>query len=197
MSKLLIEGQKVGIDVDDVLCDFSHRLLKWYNSENGTSHNIDDVIEFNMAKVLGISSDQFKREIDAFYDTRFCRYLPAKDGAVDGINRLIEGGNTLYLITSRWDLAKSYTKDWINERFSYANFEDLVFAPNGKKSAVEYFELDCMIDDALHNVWAIIGGGAAPIIMDQPWNRPHEQRSKKDNLCAKLAERVNGWDDIN
>ncbi|MEM4367385.1 MAG: hypothetical protein QW035_04655 [Candidatus Anstonellales archaeon] len=66
----------VAFDLDDVLADFTSKLIEWHNATYGTSFKKNDFFSFRFWEVWGGNERQAFNKILSFYSSDF--FLPDK-----------------------------------------------------------------------------------------------------------------------
>lgn len=104
-----------------------------------------------------------------------------------GLQRLVEMGHEILIITSRPASAVEDTKEWVDFYYKGIPLVDLhILSNNEEKSSVQ---ADILIDDNPPNVVEWAEQGRAALLFDRPWNR-------KTNMIAPITGsiyRVTGW----
>ena len=85
---------RYGLDMDDVICDFTTLACKWHNDKYGTNNTPDDYKSYSLHVPWGCSEDECERRVSLFSD-EFMETLPPIDGAIEGIRRLLQNGKVL------------------------------------------------------------------------------------------------------
>ena len=187
---------RIGIDLDEVLCEFVRGLIDFHNAEFGTSFVYDDFFSFNFWEVWGGSFDDMLLKIKKYHESNYFLNVGVVPGAVDAVRCLSEN-HDLFVITARWDSVKSETLSWLNKYFN-GLFEDVFFINhwsqdkvNGSKGDVcDRLNLDLFIDDyAPYAVDCLRkksdGSFRKVILFNRPWNR--------DVSVPEGVVRVDSW----
>lgn len=90
---------KIGVDIDQVIFNVIEPFLSFYNERFGTQLTIDDVYDYNLAKVLDFSSDELQELFDIFNEGNLLT-LPPVDGALEGVKNLAKE-HEIIAVTSR------------------------------------------------------------------------------------------------
>lgn len=177
--------KKLGVDVDDVLCDFIPSFLKWYNIKHKTNHHPSIIRQYDFEKYLHISRDQTIKEIEAFYDSDiFHSMLPKKHS--QEVLRILSHNYELICVTSRYPQTIDSTQKWVNDH--YPTLIGEIHHTTYKGDLVKRLGITTHIDDAPHHINAISQLGIPVLAYDSHWN----------TSCRfpQNVKRVYGWRDI-
>lgn len=184
----------IGIDFDDVLMDFNHGLMSFYNSRNGTTHVREDVKHYRIERLWGCEPEEVTNVIVDFYDSpAHLETLPLK-GALEAIE-LLSREHELVIVTARPEIVREQTEKWIAKHFPEAfqrifyvnkDFSDLTKKAN-KSDICKELGVELFIDDSFHNARDIANSGIKVLLFDAPWNRGVEHQN---------VERVFTWEEI-
>jgi uncharacterized HAD superfamily protein len=184
----------IGVDMDDVLLDFTEHLLRFVNAKYGTNHQRKDSFNFNLEHVWKVPKEDVDRKILEFYSSKEHNEAPPFPEALDGIRELKAAGHELHLITSKPDILKDVTLRWLrthfSDAFSDAHFMNEFHGTGAKRTKAEVCKLlgvEIFIDDALHNARSISATGIPVLLLDAPWNQ--------EKVEAPIT-RVKSWKDI-
>lgn len=145
---------RVGIDVDNVIVDFTSRFTEEFNKITGKTLNRNDLHKWNLKDVI---NELYNGEIDGeisnellfsgvlFDDLRF------KDNAKEALDRMnLNQSIDIVIITALDESLKEKRINWFKEELPHIKCE-LHF--ESKKSTVhEKKPIDYLIDDGLHNL---------------------------------------------
>lgn len=138
----------VGIDVDDVCVDLLGRWLSLYNAEYDDDLTKEDILDWRIQDYVACGDQIFG------YLHRPDLYDGAQPvpGAIEGIRRLCDEGNTIVFITA---LGYPYEGKlaWL-ERHGLLSFGELVITTNKAMT-----KADVLVDDKLENVLGFGGFG--------------------------------------
>ena len=89
---------KIGIDIDNTICNSSHCVLNYVNERIGTKLQIRDITEYCMENFL---PDEHKHLVsEAFHDKEMWKKVELFPTAKYYINRLINEGYDIYFVTA-------------------------------------------------------------------------------------------------
>lgn len=87
---------KIGIDIDDVIVDTSLTLKKHFLEFEGSIKLIPYIVEIMRGEVPEVAKEFIEKNI-----VKILSLVTLKENSVNIINKLIEEGNQIYIITSR------------------------------------------------------------------------------------------------
>lgn len=158
---------KIGFDVDGVLVDLKKFELEYGSKFFKKKYNMDikNINGFSIKEIFDCTDKQeyeFWKEYIVFYSIKY----PIRPGASEIINKLIEDGNEIFIITSRIKTAEDNAlgalmrfllKDWLKKNNIDINPNNFKFCST-TNSAIEKAEfcknneIDFMIDDDVDNI---------------------------------------------
>jgi len=187
---------RIGIDLDEVLCEFVQGLIKFHNFKYGSNLVFEDFFSFSFEKVWGGSFEEVLVKIGEYHESSFFLNIVPVNGAIDSVNELRKT-HDLFIITARWHSVRDKTLTWLNKYFDGA-FKDVVFVNHwakegGEKSkgdVCDELDLDLFIDDfAPYAVDCYrkrkSGSFRKVILFNKPWNKNEE--------LPRGIIRVNSW----
>tara|TARA_Y100000310_G_scaffold308672_1_gene352033 strand:+ start:698 stop:1297 length:600 start_codon:yes stop_codon:yes gene_type:complete len=185
---------KIGIDLDDVVCEFTRPYLEFHNEKFKTSFEFDEVTSHNLWEVLGLSFEETKLSIKEFQDNHLSvEDFPLFSNVKEFIERLSEN-HTLHFITARPKEIINETKSFLDKNFSNWDF-NLTFS-NGMHDNASLSKADIcvkegigvMVEDNFNFARECAEKGIRVLLFDQPWNR--------DYKCFENIIRVGGWREV-
>ena len=189
---------EIGVDLDDVLGDFTGSLLKYHNHTYGTNAKREDVKTYDAAGALGISQKLNRERIDEFYQTTALEDMPLIDGAKEALTQLKAEGDELYIITARPRPLEERTKCYFDSKLP-GIFKD-VYSSSNHISSVNNINkgevcvkkgLQAFVEDGLHYSIQCAERGVIAILLNRPWNQCGGERESKNRFI-----RVFFWRDI-
>lgn len=166
---------KIGFDIDGTITtpDNLVPLVREYFKRD---FNYEYIIHYDMEKVLGISRDEL---LQFFKDSHEGIIINPKmmEGSVKLINRLIEEGHEIYLITARHNSTKEDTIKWIKkEGINLDNNRVHFIGSHHKEYLIEELGLDIYVDDRLETLIEVDkhlkdSFNIKLILIDAPYNR--------------------------
>lgn len=150
---------RVGIDIDNVLCDSMESFLRRINARLGSSLETKDITAWNFA----VGSSNLSAEIiETLKDDSFVVSLPLMAGAKEAMS-VIKANFDVVLLTSRNPEATVSTFKWVMRHFGAVPVYHTGDKCNNGCAVI--------VDDAPHTIEDCCDMGVRVIIFDQPWNR--------------------------
>lgn len=172
---------KLGIDIDNVISNFNEELLKEYINHDKELRNTG-VVNENAEYIRGGMFDWTEDEELDFYRNnieRIAKNLKVKAGAKEYLDKLIEDGHVIYIISARdnGEYSEPYnmTKKWLDD--NYINYHNLILTKSyrndnhGKTNKCLENNIDIMIDDSYKICRDCIEHNITTLLMDTPYNR--------------------------
>ena len=172
---------RIGIDIDNVISNFNEELLKEYINHDKELRNTGIVNE-NADYIRRGMFDWTEDEEINFYRKnieRIAKNLKVKDGAKEYIDKLIEDGHIVCIITGRdnGEYAEPYnmTKKWLDD--NSINYHLLILTnaykndKHGKTEKCIENNIDVMIDDSVNICQDCIDNNITTLLMDTPYNK--------------------------
>lgn len=176
---------KMGIDVDDVICDFVTPFLRYYNKKHNKQVKKEDINSYDLTKVLDLDKSKVVNLINDFYLSKdFSKILPRYDAYTCIPNLVFD---EKILITARPDWIRDKTKFWVDKYFKNT-FNDIYMGIKDKSGLCKALDIDIMVDDKGSAVVDCGNNGITAILLNQPWN----QNTKLNNNIT----RANNWKEI-
>lgn len=171
---------KIGIDIDDslIFC-WEKEILENYTKKTGKVLQFDEILTHNF------NDDRDLEE--AFYDffnnkQHELKLFPDADSVLKDLK---DAGHELYVVTSREpNDMRHHTHDLLDKYFGKDFFHEICFikdtGEDKKYKAAEKFNLDVVIEDALHHIQDYVEHGNVKVIMyDMPWNRGYTEDNSR------------------
>ena len=168
------------IDVDDVICNLQETVVKLFNKRFGANYQLNNFTEYNIMNVLPTSDGIVMRDMygeNGLYD----KVLPIP-GSQDGIQKLINMGHDVYLVTAAVPKTYGEKVEFIKRYFPFINESNIVCMKHKW-----LFKADIMIEDNLQTLLA--NPNYHRICFNMPWNQ-----SDKDWVYG--IYRCYNWDDV-
>lgn len=176
---------RIALDLDDVILDFVSNLVKIANLEYGTNLRAEDIVEWDLHKVLddvvGENWWQWWRERDWLW-----AQADAVPGAIGGIRTLRREGHYLEILTSKPAWAEAQTFRWLGKWRPPVHRVTIV-GPSDKKH--EWSDAEILVDDKPKNVEEWIEAGRTAIL----FARPHNSDYRKTRIACPVAI---DWTDV-
>ncbi|MCC7574247.1 hypothetical protein KO361_01530 [Candidatus Woesearchaeota archaeon] len=184
---------RIGVDLDEVLCEFLSGLIDFHNSVYGSSLVFDDFFSYNFWEVWGGDVEEAKLKVFAFYESDFFKNLKPVKGAVEGVKALGEI-HELFIITARQEFIADKTKVWL-DLFFPGLFKGLIIVNHLSNSGVsrskgdvcDELNISVMIEDSFGYAVDCLRNDRLVILFNKPWN--------VNKGIVKGIVRVNSWED--
>lgn len=108
---------KIGIDLDDTLCDFTNPFINYLNENYNSNLRKEQVTTYMLEKILQITPIETENRLKKFYKTNYFKNIqPIKD-SIEIIN-LLPKSNELSILSlePKWKIAFKYKKSQKLER---------------------------------------------------------------------------------
>ncbi|WP_078545618.1 hypothetical protein [Litchfieldia alkalitelluris] len=174
-------SKKFGIDIDGTLTCPS-TFVPYINESFNMSITLDDMKEYNLLPLLGISEQQFWNWMDE-KEPIIYRNSPLAEHAKSVINDWKDTHELIY-ISARRNHLFDITKDWFNENLVHYHDIELIGTHN-KLAAVKKHGVDLFFEDKHDNACDISEECDIPVIL---FNTPYNQEPIPKNVV-----RVNNW----
>jgi uncharacterized HAD superfamily protein len=184
---------RIGVDLDEVLCEFLRGLIEFHNLEFGSDLVFDDFFSFEFDKVWGGSFDDMILKIKKYHESDYFLNAAVVPGAINAIKNLSQE-HDLFVITARWNSVKSETLSWLDKHFNEL-FKDVYFVNRwsiggeelSKGDICDNLNIDLFIDDYAPYAIDSLRGSRRVILFNRPWN--------KNVVLPENIIRVNSWDE--
>jgi 5'(3')-deoxyribonucleotidase len=151
---------RILIDQDNVLAKLIPGIVNQFNQLNGTNHQSEECIDWDLTKTLGPKVNEIFTKSGLFRDLEPVR------GALEVFERLFKSGRyDMYIVSAAEPLSYSEKVDWIKEHLPFFPLKNLIVCHT--KDAIWG---DILLDDGAHNIKAFEGIGE-PVVFDMPHNR--------------------------
>ncbi len=171
---------KIGIDIDNTICNTSECVLNYVNQKIGTNLCIKDIKEYYMERFI---PEEHKHLIlQAFHDKEMWKNVSLFPTAKYYIDKLTNEGYDIYFVTATTFANIDKKSSFLKRNFPRININDKLINIKYK----QLLNLDIMIDDFLEN---LIGERTYySICLDYAWNQTNE--------LIPCFSRATGWNDI-
>lgn len=189
---------RIYCDMDDILCETAASLCGLAAREFGRFVAYEDVREFDLQHVFGLSDEEMERFSILSHSCECLRSYPPTPDAPEGLRELRAAGHDIEIVTGRPPSCHVATEEWLASKGladfpvtyvdKYARaYEDVPGAPR----RVPLTELltrhyDVAIDDSPVVLPALAGWDATRVLVfDRPWNKSY--------TLAPNMTRVKDW----
>jgi len=182
---------KIGVDLDDVVVEFSKGFLDFYNKKNNTDFRYEDWDRYWFNDAFGVDKSLVRSVRDEFFNSVTLYELEFVKGAKGGL-RVLSKNNELYIVTSRPLRFKQKTDDFINQNFPNL-FSDIFYSDDadrnhsvGKAKICMGEGISVLIEDNLEYALYCLEHGINSILLGRRWNE----------ACPDKVLRVKNWKEI-
>ena len=185
---------RIGLDIDNVIADFDKGLLKELKKEDKKKRN-NGIINKN-ERYAALLFDWSTKEIRDFFENnmeRIAKVLELRKDVKYYMDKLIEDGHELYLITNRvypdYQNPKEVTINWLREK--EINYKEIIFTETRDKSkACIDNKIDIMFDDDIGNCIRLKNKGINYCLMCTKLNYEHRGNLPYVRDFKELYEKV-------
>ena len=183
----------IGVDIDDVLADFSSAFIAFCGEHYGKCVKKEDFTHVDFWRGWGVSREKLVSWLGAFNESYAEERMLPLPGSQEVICQMAEC-HELHVITSRPLEIAQGTVRWIERHFG-KSFLDVHFcttkgglvSTRSKKTVCEMLGAKILLDDHPQNADECSSNGIQVYLFDQPWNRHIEQ--------GPQIVRVFSWED--
>lgn len=182
---------KIGVDIDDVLCEFFAGYLNFAKDIIGIQ-DVSNIHNGHLWEVFPITREQaFEIANDYSYSEGFSD-IELVDGAKEGFEE-ISKNNDIIFVTARPQHMEHITRNFLKKHF----VEDPIVFHSGNLHGGNRYKheiclsenVDIMIEDCPRNSLSIANAGIKVALLDKPWNQgfihPNVTRYKNWKELAK------------
>ncbi len=172
---------KIGIDVDEIVVEFTKGYLRFYTAKYNKKVLFENLFSYDLWLPLGISKEEAFELAEEYYNSKDFENIEVVEGAVQGINDLAEE-NEIFFITSRPVKIKQKTYNFLKAHFPNLNLK-LIHSkhyqlPGKKKSELcKELGISFLIEDDERNVLDCAKEGVKVIVLSKPWNKNLQEQS--------------------
>ena len=136
----------IGLDFDGTINNMLDTWVEWLNKKHGTDVKVSDITDWELAKAF---PDLSKRELfEPLNTSEFWYYVTIKPGAVEIIEKLIQDGHKIYIVTSsHYRTLPAKLDNCLFAQLPFLKKEDIIITYD--KSLIK---CDILLDDAEHNL---------------------------------------------
>ena len=171
----------VAVDLDNILNNFTEKILEIYNSQSGKHIQMSDLTSYDFADCL--PKEDANGIIKLFKNKTMWDSLSPISGARDGLHQLIDDGHKVYIVTATSPESFPWKIQWLKKYFPFFNTENVVCMVDKSLFKCNVLIEDCM-DQLIKNKLCY------RICLDYPWNR-----SDPKDLVYDIR-RVKDWKEI-
>ncbi|VVB78666.1 Nucleoside triphosphatase NudI [uncultured archaeon] len=185
---------RIGIDLDEVVGDFMHKFLEFYNEKNGKNVKKEDIKSYDLWKndFFRWTRDDAIRSVDEFHNSHFFDEINLIFGAKNFIERF-ENDSEIFIVTARPLKFKEKTEIFFKKNFNRDNM-NIIFSGDfhlqGKTKAEICKEqgITILIEDNPDYALDSAKKGILVFLFKRPWNLDY---TKHENIVS-----VTKWDEV-
>jgi len=138
----------INLDVDGVVCDFAPHMFETLKEIYGFDVDSLDPEIYKVWDIFPLMPDEMRKFAfkELMSNPFYWMSIPVVDGAVEGVNKLVEHGHRIHWITSPWASCFGWAdarKKWLEKNFGLKDgYKDLTIT--GDKS---FSDADVFVDD--------------------------------------------------
>lgn len=172
---------RIGIDIDDVITDTSLSMKKYtnkYDINGDISNHLEEVMRGEMPTQ---NIEKFFEE----YSSKIYKEVKVKSNASEVIQRLLDDGNEIYIVTSRGEIKFKGSEKITLEYFKLnnINYTKILFNSFEKAKVCKDNSIDLMIDDSVQYCSDINRENMRSILFNSEVNKS----------ISTAIERVDSW----
>ncbi len=185
---------RIGLDIDNVISNFDKKMLEEFTKEDKNKRN-NGIInpDGNWIKNL---FDWSEDEVQDFFNKNmeeFAKTFEVRKDAKYYIDKLLENGHSIYLITHRTmtHYTKPYevTVEWLEK--NNINYTKLILSESSNKTKeCREHNIDIMFDDSRINCHQLVDGGVNTYLMATDYNLRNLKGLRVVNNWKELYELV-------
>ena len=170
----------IACDVDNCLNNLQEAVIQLFNERHGTNYTVDSFNDYNIENVLPVKEAIAMK--DMYGESGIYDYVKPLYGSQDGLQKLINDGHHVYLVTDA--VPKNYSEkiDWIHHFFPFVNDSHIVAMKHK-----HLFKCELMIEDNMTNL--LSGVNYHRVCIDYKWNRNGKDYVYDIHRCIN-------WDDV-
>lgn len=190
---------RIYVDFDDVICDTARGLLKVTKDLFGVDVPFEKLFCFDLQCALGLTEEQFVKMMQKGHEEESLISLTEIPGAVETLNKWIDEGNDVQVVTGRPFYTYNVSRKWLDEhglsRIKLIHVdkygrEKFYNSAIGNLSLDEFssYKYDFAVEDsplAFKSLEAMKDCTVA--VMDRPWNKEAELK-ERFHRCSSWQE---------
>lgn len=172
----------IACDIDNVICNLQEVVIELFNKRYSSHYTMEDFHEYDVMNILPEQDGIVMR--DMYEESGLYNKVKPIHGAQDGLQKLINSGHQVYLVTDA--IPKTYGEkvEFIHRYFPFIDDGHIVCMKHKWM-----FKADIMIEDNLANL--LVKPYYHRICLNYPWNE-----AKKDWDWVHEIHRCDNWNDI-
>lgn len=168
------------VDIDDTICNMQQTAINIFNSRYSTNYSIADFHDYDVMNCMPV--EDATKMLEIYGEPGFYNHVKPFKGAQNGIQKLINNGHQVYLVTNAIPSTYGEKVEFIKRYFPCIDSAHIVAMKHK-----HLFSCDVMVEDCLQNLLA--KSTYHRVCFNQPWNA-----GAKDWVYG--IYRCNNWDDV-
>lgn len=149
-------------DCENVICNLQETIVNLFNQRHKTNYTLNDFHDYNIENDLPIKEAIMMKKM--YRENAIYNHVIPIAGAQEGLQKLINVGHQVYIVSDAIPKTYAETHDWIRHFFPFIDDARII-----SMTHKHLFRADIMIEDNMQNLLA------SPyyhrICLDYPWNR--------------------------
>lgn len=167
----------IAIDLDSVLADTMLIWVEEFNKRSNSSIIKDDVISWDISKILNISISEVSDIFTYIWDSLW-KKIPATEPCIGNtVTELHDKGLRISILTKRYRSSVGNVIKWLD--YHKIHCDDLLFVYDDAPKT--NYPFDILVDDAPINFSQLFPPRMG-ILFNQPWNKNFEWPTRVDTL---------------
>lgn len=186
---------RIGLDIDNVITDLDKTILEEFIKLDKLKKNKGIINPYARHITKGMF-DITDEEVHEFYANnmeKLAKYLEPRKGAKYYMDKLLEDGHELYLISHRvypdYKNPKETTIQWLKD--NSINYTKLILSKTTDKSpeCIKY-NIDIMFDDVVSNCLKLRDKGIAVCLMETRYNKIYRKDLPMVKVWSELYDKI-------
>ena len=192
---------KIYIDFDDVICETGLYYTKLVKELFGIDLPYEKVKYFNLQKAFGLDDSQYEELLKAGHTKKSLMSYEETPGAIITINRWLDEGHDIFIITGRPFDTYEYSRKWLDSHhleriklFCVDKYgrENLFYNSTYNLTLDDFYNMsfDFAIEDSPSAYKHLLHFEKCKVaVFDRPWNRDFELPGNNFTRCTN-------WQDV-
>lgn len=185
---------RIGLDIDNVIANFDKKILEEFYKEDKNKRNKG--IVNSDGSWIKYQFDWSREEVEDFFNQNmqeFAKVLEPREDAKKYMDKLLEQGHSLYLISHRayphYSNPYEITEKWLKD--NELNYTKLILSETTNKSKeCKEYNIDIMFDDVRANCHQLQENGIKCCLMATDYNLKNVKDLEVVNNWKELYEKV-------
>ncbi len=188
------------IDFDDCLCETANSFSRLVANLFGKNVPYGDIRYFDLQKSFSLTDEQYEHMMIEGHKPEILLSYKETPGASETVNKWLDRGENVSIITGRPDSAYEASREWLDEH-GLERVKLYCLNKYGRDSFIKNSEFNLELEDyyKMHFDYAVEDSPAAfrffdhlpelkVLVFDRPWNHDHELPGKNYTRCNNWAQ---------